>query len=177
VSQPGELTVEDLARDHLEMLYRYAYRLTHSSADAEDLVHETFVVAAEKIDQVRSRESARAWLIQILRSRLSRHRRRQLPRSSVGVEEIQAAEPAESALGIFEESFSAEQAMKLLREMPAEFRDPLLLFYFEEMRYREIAEALGIPLGTVMSRIARGKAYLRDKLAPLASTLGEKDAR
>ncbi len=166
-SQASGLSVEDLVRDHLDMLYRYAYRLTHSSADAEDLVHETFLIATDKIDQVRSAESARAWLIQILRSQISRQKRRQLPCSTVDVAEIEAAEPGPVS---FEDIVPPGRTLEVLNEMPAEFRDPLLLFFFEEMRYREIAEALSIPLGTVMSRIARGKAYLRERLVPVVSS-------
>ncbi|MBY0587624.1 sigma-70 family RNA polymerase sigma factor [bacterium] len=168
VSQPAPLSVETLARDHLDLLYRYAFRLTRSSTDAEDAVHETFLVAAEKIDQLRSPDSARAWLIQILRHQLFKQRRHAVPTELFELDELPMAEPGQGAI---EEQIAAERLMELLDAMPTDYREPLLLFYFEDMRYREIAEALHVPLGTVMSRIARGKAYLREKLVPVEQTL------
>lgn len=168
MSQSGELSMEGLVRDHLDLLYRFAYRLTQSSADAEDAVHETFLIAAEKFEQIRSPEFARAWLIQILRHQLARQQRQRIPTSTIDIHDI---ETAQLAPGPFDEMVPPGRVLELLDAMPAEFREPLLLFYFEDLRYREIAEALAVPLGTVMSRIARGKAYLRDRLVPAATTL------
>jgi RNA polymerase sigma-70 factor (ECF subfamily) len=81
----------------------------------------------------------------------------------VDVDDIAQVEPGTP--GITDE-IDRDRVIAVMESLPDEFREPLLLFYFEEMRYREIAEALAVPIGTVMSRIARGKAFLRDKLLP-----------
>ena len=67
--------------------------------------------------------------------------------------------------------FGPEQLQEALNELPEGFRTPVILFYFEDMSYRDIAEQMGLPIGTVMSRLARGKAYLRDRLVPSESSV------
>jgi RNA polymerase sigma-70 factor (ECF subfamily) len=161
--QKSRITAQALVENYLHSLYRYAYRLTSSAVDAEDLVQETFLIAAEKIDQLREPDLALAWLIKILRSCRARQGRRALPISTVDVDDI--AQVAPGTPGITDE-IDRDRVIAVMESLPDEFREPLLLFYFEEMRYREIAEALGVPIGTVMSRIARGKAFLRDRLLP-----------
>lgn len=156
------LTVEKLADLYLERLYRFALRLTGSKADAEDLVQETFLVATEKLHQLRDPSTALAWLLTILR-RIRAKRPRTLP--SIETASIDAILDAGPAEGIVEE-VDADQLALVLAQMPEDFREPLLLFYQDELKYREIADIVGCPLGTVMSRIARGKAYLRSRLLP-----------
>ena len=64
----------------------------------------------------------------------------------------------------------SEELQQILNELPEEFRTPLILFYFEEFSYREIADQINVPIGTVMSRLARGKGYLRKRLESLQSS-------
>jgi RNA polymerase sigma-70 factor (ECF subfamily) len=156
------MTADDLLRNHLDPLFRYACRLTGSVADAEDLVQETFLIVTRKIGDLREPDRARPWLLQILRRCWMRQRRRALPIGQVRVEEIEAAQPGD-APGVGD--VDADRLMAVLNALPDDYREPLLLFYFEELRYREIAEVLHVPVGTVMSRIARGKAYLRERLS------------
>jgi RNA polymerase sigma-70 factor (ECF subfamily) len=161
--QPTPLRVETLVEQFASTLYRVAVRLTGRTTDAEDLVQETFLVAHRKLHQLRDPELALAWLIRILRSRRARLNRR-FPRVAlVPLEEIAAADPSSPEGG---EQIDSQQLLKLLDQLPDEYREPLVLFYFEELKYRDIAEALALPIGTVMSRLARAKAYLRSKLAP-----------
>lgn len=156
-------TIEEVVERHAAMLYRFAYRLTGSAADAEDLVQETFLVAHQKLHHLRDPERVGYWLLRILRNCWSGQLSHRLPTESIAVEEI-AEEPADWPDG--PDELDRERLLSLLGTMPEEYREALLLFYFRGLRYREIADVLDCPIGTVMSRIARGKAYLRSRLAP-----------
>lgn len=158
--------VEQLVEQYVEVLYRFAYRLTGSAADAEDLVQETFLIAHQKLHQLRDGTRALPWLLRIVRSCRSRQFHTPTFGERIPLEEIADArtDPRADA-GILDE-VDPERLLAILNQMPEEFREPLLLFYFEDLRYREIAEVLDCPIGTVMSRLARGKEYLRSKLVP-----------
>ena len=146
---------------HYEALYRYAYRLSGSSADAEDLTQEAFGKAFTRMGQLREPERAKAWLFQILRN-LYLHkvrdekRHRMVPLDAVG---DLAGREAEDTPEI-----DPAKLQQALDELDEGFRTPLILFYFEEFSYREIADQMDLPIGTVMSRLARAKGYLRSRL-------------
>src|SRR5579872_1036032 len=163
-----------LVEAHYEALFRYAYRLSGAAADAEDLTQETFGKAFTRLSQLRDRERAKSWLFQILRN-LYLHkirdekRHRVIPLDSVGDLACRASsEPLE---------IEPEKLQEALNELEEGFRTPLILFYFEEFSYRDIAEQMDLPIGTVMSRLARAKAYLKVKLTPEGETgkAGESD--
>ena len=156
--------VEGLVAEHYEGLYRYAYRLTGSAADAEDLTQEAFCKAQSCFSQLRDRARAKAWLFSILRNaylQRARDRRREAPLSLDDVGEV--AGPLPEPLP----DVGPEQLQQALGELPESFRTPVILFYFEEFSYRDIADQLDLPLGTVMSRLSRAKAFLREKLVPV----------
>lgn len=154
--------VSALISAHYESLYRYAYRLSGSAADAEDLTQETFGKALARMGQLRESDRAKAWLFRILRNQYlhrvrDQKRHRVVPLDAVGdlpgrteaVPEIDGA-----------------RLQAALNELDEAFRTPVILFYFEEFSYRDIAEHMELPIGTVMSRLARAKAHLRAALAP-----------
>lgn len=155
--------IEQLVDQYLGALYRYGYRLCGSSTDAEDLVQETFLIAHKKLHQLRDGRAALAWLMRILRHSWVQAGKRAMRIESVPVDEIAAAsdEPIRDVADVDPARLHA-----VLAQLPDEFREPLILFYFDELRYRDIAEVLGCPIGTVMSRLARAKAYLRLCLSP-----------
>lgn len=148
---------------HYEALYRYAYRLSGVSADAEDLTQETFGKALARLPQLREPERARAWLFRILRN-LYLHKVRDQKRHKVvpldAVGELPGRGEAELP------DIDPAKLQQALNELDEAFRTPIILFYFEEFSYRDIAEQMELPIGTVMSRLARGKAYLKSRLAP-----------
>ena len=151
-----------LIEEHSEFLYRFAYRLSGSAADAEDLVQQAFLTAHAKLDQLREAEKARAWLVAVVRNayRKSCRRDRPIPFSTM----LSDPEPVtESEL---EQLLSADSVQDALNELPEEFRSVLILYYFDDHSYKDIAELLDIPIGTVMSRLSRGKAQLRQRLLP-----------
>jgi RNA polymerase sigma-70 factor (ECF subfamily) len=159
---PGsQRIVEGLVDAHYAALYRYAYRLSGSAADAEDLTQETFCKAQRNLAQLRDSQRAKPWLFSILRNaylhraRAARHQRC-IPLDLAG----DVAEPLPEPLP----PVDPERLQQALDELPEVFRTPIILYYFEDFSYRDIAEQMDLPLGTVMSRLARAKAHLRSRL-------------
>ncbi len=171
----GQRRIQQLVEENYAALYRYAYRLSGSAADAEDLTQEAFCKAQANLVQLRDQTRARPWLFSILRNAYLHRIRSERNASSVsleGVGELPERLP-ESAFDV-----DLEQLPQALSELPEPFRTPLILFYFEEFSYRDIAEQMEVPLGTVMSRLARAKAYLRGRLQPpIPETAGPPNRR
>lgn len=142
-------------------LYRYAYRLSGSVPDAEDLTQQTFLIAQQKRQQVRDASKVRAWLYTVLRSCFLKSRRKKTPVAAGNMEkelELTAVPfPHEAEV-------DGELLQAVLNELARDFRLVLVMFYFEGLSYKEIAQRLDIPIGTVMSRLARGKTHLRQLL-------------
>jgi RNA polymerase sigma-70 factor (ECF subfamily) len=159
---PGsQRSVQRLVEDHYASLYRYAYRLTGSAADAEDLTQETFCQAQLKLGQLRDPGRAKAWLFSILRNGYLHRIRASKQEHAVSLEWVgDLADRLPEQLPEVE----PEQLQKALSELPEAFRTPVILYYFEDFSYRDIAEQMELPMGTVMSRLARAKAHLRARL-------------
>lgn len=155
-------TLPELVDEYYERLYRFAYRLSGSAADAEDLTQQTFLTAQTNLHQLREPEHAKAWMFTIMRNTYLKGRRRRKQTETISLEV--APEPSETADEAAK--LRMEELQSILDELPDEFREPLILFYFQEFSYKEIADILEVPLGTVMSRLARGKKHLRKRLAP-----------
>jgi RNA polymerase sigma-70 factor (ECF subfamily) len=134
--------------------------MTGNVHDAEDLVQETFLRAYRAIDRFDG-SNARAWLHTILsRARIDQYRRRRRrPETVELLDDGPAVDPPQDAL-----ASGREELERALDALPEAFREAVVLRDLQELRYTEIAEALGIPVGTVMSRIHRGRAILRKAL-------------
>lgn len=152
----------ELVDQHLAEVYRYAFRLTGSQWDAEELAQQVFLIAHQKFGQLRDSASARSWLFAILRHCFLRNQGRWRPQRAgdMGLDLDQMADEVPETDAIDSESLQAA-----LNKLPSEYRLVVLMYYFEQRSYREIAEQLDLPIGTVMSRLARGKAALRKLLA------------
>lgn len=161
VDDPSTVDVTRLVAEFHPAVYRYAYRLTGSVPDAEDLAQQTFLIAHEKIGQLRSVDCARSWLFTILRHLFGRwlQKRSETPAGdlSLNLNSLPGEIPPEDTI-------DREQLQRALDQLPAAYRLVVTMFYFEDCSYREIAEELELPLGTVMSRLARAKAQLRAEL-------------
>jgi RNA polymerase sigma-70 factor (ECF subfamily) len=161
---------QQLALPLFDSLYNMAHWLTGNRADAEDLVQETFAKALKGLDRFQPETNFRAWMFRILRNTFLTSRSGLAVRmtssldedESVG-EKLQGGETPESALLL---KFDQEAVRRALAELDVLHREVLLLCEVEEMSYREIAETLSIPIGTVMSRIARARRALRQLLQP-----------
>lgn len=162
MSLPGnQRTVQRLVDEHYAALFRYAYRLSGSGADAEDLTQEAFCKAQVNLAQLREQDRAKAWLFSILRNAYLHRLRADRQQCRVSLDGVgDVAEPTPEPLP----PVDPEQLQRALDELPEAFRTPVILYYFEDFSYRDIAEQMDLPLGTVMSRLARAKAHLRERL-------------
>lgn len=162
------LSITSLVQEHYESLYRYGYRLSGSSADAEDLTQDTFVKAQQNLHQLREVDRARPWLFSILRNAYLHRVRADKQQHLVSLDDVgDVAEPLPDSLPEIE----PEQLQAALNELPEVYRTPIILFYFEGFGYREIAEQMNLPIGTVMSRLARAKGFLRSRLVPAGEVI------
>jgi RNA polymerase sigma-70 factor, ECF subfamily len=165
----GRPTVEisQLVDQHYESVFRFAYRLSGTSHEAEDISQQAFLDAQRKLDTLRDPDKVRAWLFMIVRNLYRRRIRDRVTHGEVALEVL--ADPVDQKRGSderVEQALDSESLQQVLNELPEEFRSVLLLFYFRELSYREIAEQLDVPIGTVMSRLSRGKKQLRERISP-----------
>jgi len=161
---------EQLALPLFDQLYNFAQWLTHDRSEAEDLVQETFTKALRGFSSYKQGTNFRAWMYRILRNTFLSSRtgleatattQLDLESASAPVPETVESETPESIL-IERSNHHLLQAS--LEELPVHFREILLLCEVEEMSYQEIAETLAVPIGTVMSRLSRARAALRDNV-------------
>ena len=161
----------------LGQLYPAALRMTRNPSDAEDLVQETSVKAYAAFHQFRPGTNLRAWLHRILANTFINgyRKRRREPRQAVSGD-LQDWQLPSNPLTPLVRSAEAEaldrmadsEVLRALRDLPEEFRVAVYLADIEGYAYKEIAEIMGTPIGTVMSRLHRGHGRLRDKLAAYA---------
>ncbi|MFM7161587.1 MAG: RNA polymerase sigma factor [Planctomycetaceae bacterium] len=158
---------------HYAELYRYARRLSGSQADAEDLVQEAFLTLQAKGGQVRDPTARRAWLFRVVRNAYLQRVRSPAQAVTERLSDDLLRELCDPA-SLEPESldFDSEALQQALMQLPEEYRSALLLHYFRGLVCREIAAHLQIPLGTVLSRISRGKAALRELLCPPPAIAG-----
>jgi RNA polymerase sigma-70 factor (ECF subfamily) len=162
---------ESEALPHHADLYRMAKWLLRNRDEAEDLVQETFVAALRSFHRFEKGTNCRAWLIKIMYHTLSKRRRAEGRLRVVSDSEEQIAETV-----AFEpptpQSITEEEVLEALKRLPHQFQKVVILSDVEDMTYKEIAGALSIPTGTVMSRLHRGRRLLRAELSAYANTLG-----
>jgi RNA polymerase sigma-70 factor (ECF subfamily) len=161
---------EEVLLRHIDSLYALAVRLTGNEADAADLLQDATLRALERFHQLRAPGAARAWFARIVVSTcVSRYRQRRLLFEPETAGEPVSSETPESALLA---RARVEEVEAALASLPVPFRLIVLLADVEEMPLREIASELGCPIGTVASRLARGRSLLRRRLAHLRREVG-----
>jgi RNA polymerase sigma-70 factor, ECF subfamily len=173
---------EQSALTYLDQLYGAALRMTRNPADAEDLVQETFAKAYASFAQFTPGTNLKAWLYRILTNTfINSYRKKQRQPLSSGqeVEDWQLARAeSHTSTGLRSAEMEALDRMphsavtQALSELPADFRLAVYLADVEGFSYKEIAEIMGTPIGTVMSRLNRGRNQLRGKLADFAREQG-----
>ncbi|NLX55174.1 MAG: sigma-70 family RNA polymerase sigma factor [Planctomycetaceae bacterium] len=164
---PAALTIDQVIASHHRAVYRYAYRLTGMAADAEDLTQQAFLVAQRKLDQIREPEKADRWLFAVVRNCFLKSRRRRRPTVETSLE-VRIEDIAVESVA--DDPVDRELLDRALEELPDEHRLVVVMFYFEDLSYKQIAQEMGVPIGTVMSRLARAKQKLRRHFTAHGST-------
>jgi RNA polymerase sigma-70 factor (ECF subfamily) len=177
---PAQSVASEFEREalrHLDALYAFALKLTRVVDDAEDLVSDTVLRAFERWHQYRPGTNSRAWLFTIMyHAFVTRHRRitareTTLPGADTGGQLPDVVGEADPE-GRFYDSFLDEEITRAIDDLPDEYRVVVTLSDLEELRYAEIARVLGIPEGTVKSRLFRGRRLLQRRLSEYAVEMG-----
>ena len=168
-----------MALVHLDALYHVALRLTRNRAEAEDVVQEAFLRAFRSFDRFNPGTNCRAWLFTILRNvflNRVRSQGREVSEAEVGgldqVEITTDTQVERNPEEQFLQTMLHGDVDRALTTLPLAFREAVLLVDIEGLTYREVAEVLDCPIGTVMSRLSRGRALLRRSLGRFAREHG-----
>ena len=170
------------AMEHMNALFGHALRLTRNNEQAEDLVQDTLLKAYRNYESFKEGTNAKAWLIRILTNTyINGYRRKQVAQRALTQhgggflnDRVSGSLGKNGAKGMTDavmDRFIREELVGAVNELPENFRDVVILADVEELSYREIADALEIPIGTVMSRLHRGRRLLRDSLSEFAHSL------
>ena len=155
------LEFEQLVDAHYAALYRFALSLAKNEMDAADLTQQTFYIWAEKGRDLRDAGKAKSWLFTTLYREFLGGRKHEIRFPKVALDEA----PEETVdVPVAAEKIDAASALEALGRLDENYRAPLTLFYLKQFSYNEIAEILNVPIGTVMSRLSRGKTQLRQAL-------------
>jgi RNA polymerase sigma factor (sigma-70 family) len=168
MSQEKLRRFEEQISPHLKSAYNLARWLTRSHEDAEDVVQEAFLRAFSALESLRGEDAkpqiAKAWLLTIVRNTsMTWLKRNRTVGATIGLEEA-PADPMESSPDPEERlliSCQREHVRQALEQLPSEFREAIVLREMEGLSYKEISAVIGVPLGTVMSRLSRGRDWLR----------------
>jgi RNA polymerase sigma-70 factor (ECF subfamily) len=163
---------EAAAMPHLADLYRTASLLLQNRHEAEDLIQDTYLEAWKSFHRFELGTNCRAWLFKIMFHRLNHLRRRLVKAPRMTTIDGPDAQGGIAAEPLVPQELCDEDVLNALEKVAVEFREIVLLADVEEFSYKEIAEALKIPLGTVMSRLSRGRKLVRQELAEVARSYG-----
>lgn len=155
-----ELAFDNLVAQFYGPLYQFAFGLTRSEADASDLTQQTFYIWATKGHQLRDGSKVKTWLFTTLHREFLNLRRKVVRFPHHELTEMEHELPTITPGMV--NALDAHRIVELLGQVAEPYQAPLTLFYLEDCSYKEIAEILGVPLGTVQSRISRGMAQLQN---------------
>lgn len=158
-----ERDFDQLVSDYYQPLYRFALSLAEREAEACDLTQQTFFLWASKGEQLRDRTKIKSWLFTTLHREFLGSRRRTTRFPHHEIESVEHELPPVTPAAV--NAMDADAVMQALMNVDEVYRAPLMLFYLEDNSYLEIAAILDVPIGTVMSRLSRGKTQLRGLLA------------
>jgi len=170
-AEARESEFEAQALPHMDDLFRIALRMTGDRTRAEDAVQESFLQAWKSFDKFERGSNCRAWLFRIL-FYCVQHQRRKWFRFAVHADSEEILASSAAAPEPVADKLTDEQIQQALDGLPPEYRAVALLVDVEEFAYRETAQILGVPIGTVMSRLSRARRLLRDRLGDTARSYG-----
>lgn len=166
----GAGSFEAVAFPHMNVLYQSARALLRHDGEAEDAVQETYLQAWRSFHRFTPGTNCRAWLFAILFNVIRHQRRKWRDRFSMGLPE--SFEETVAAVPSIPEQLTDGEILAALEEIPRQYSEVVLLADVQEFSYREIQQTLGIPVGTVMSRLSRGRQLLRARLGAAARQMG-----
>ena len=158
------------ALPHLNDLYRAAASILHSRTEAEDAVQEAYLQALKSYQRFTPGTNCRAWLFRILLHVISHQRRKWFSRFVYS--EREELEQTAVYVEPIAEQLTDDELIQAFRKLPQQFAEVVMLSDVQEFSYKEIQETLEIPIGTVMSRLSRGRQLLRAELSDLATRAG-----
>jgi RNA polymerase sigma-70 factor, ECF subfamily len=168
---------ESAAIPHIDDLFRTAVRMVGNRSEAEDVVQETYLQAWKSFHRFEPGTNCRAWLFKIMFHVTQHHRRK---RFSFNLKSTRDDEASLDETLVYEppvpQQVSDEEVLMALDKIPDRYREVILLADVEEFTYKEVADTLEIPIGTVMSRLNRGRKLLRVGLAEFAAAYGIREA-
>jgi RNA polymerase sigma-70 factor (ECF subfamily) len=170
-SKPRTEDFEAAALPHLGDLYRTATRLLSDSTKADDVVQDVYLQAWKSFDKFEAGTNCRAWLYKILFNTMHHYRRKWLNTRIVQDKEDFIEQTVPWSPPVPQELTDAE-VLAALEEVPQDYRAVVLLVDVEEFAYKDAASILNVPIGTVMSRLNRGRRVLRERLAAAAQSYG-----
>jgi len=171
----GTNSADAIGLEYLDGLYSYALVLSRNHAEAEDLVQETYVRAIQAMGRLRPGSNMKGWLFTILRNiwlNQLRKLRNGPPMVELDIDNGAAnnvIEPSMNSHDLYVSKIETEQVRAAIQELSVEFREVILLREYEDLSYQEIASVVDCPVGTVMSRLARARAKLRELLSTTAN--------
>jgi RNA polymerase sigma-70 factor (ECF subfamily) len=160
------------AMHHINDLYRTASRLTMNQTDADDLVQETFMQAWKSFGHYELGTNCRAWLYKILFNKFDHYRRKKYTQSKYVQEADDFVFLNTTYAAPISEQVTDEEILAALDKLPEHYRSVVLLADVHEFDYKEVAEVLEIPIGTVMSRLSRARGQLKKSLTAVAHEYG-----
>jgi RNA polymerase sigma-70 factor (ECF subfamily) len=160
------------AMRHIDDLFRTAKRLTMNQTDAEDLVQETFMQAWKSFDRYELGTNCRAWLYKILFNKFDHHRRKKYTQAKYIQEADDLTFLSAAGAAPIPEHLTDTEVINALNKLPEHYRSVVLLADVQEFDYKEIALILDVPIGTVMSRLNRGRTQLKKSLSKVAGDYG-----
>ena len=163
MNQRHGFSAETIVEQFGPLLYAYAYRMTSSATDAEDIVQNVFLRAIQNQESIANASNIQAYLFAMVRNETAKWV--VLNRRTKNVQDVESI-----AVGFDSADLDHDWLQVGLMKLPDAFRRMLLMFYFEDASYKEIADAMDIPIGTVMSRLSRAKQALKDNLVKSESS-------
>jgi RNA polymerase sigma-70 factor (ECF subfamily) len=155
-----DLNFETIVEAYYQPLYRFGYSLAKNEHEAGDLAQQTFFIYAEKGSSLRDTSKVKSWLFTTLYREFLKRRRKDKRIDYYEPDVLESTSGAEDPA--VHRSMDGSLAMESLAKVDTVYREPLALYYLKDLSYKEIAEVLDVPIGTIMSRLSRGKAQLRE---------------
>lgn len=159
---------------HMKLLYNVALKYCGNVFDAEDIVQETYLMAFHKFHQLREKSKCKPWLLKILRNNFLKNYHKEKNRKKLSeaeyVAHVKNSIVSDNAEQVLSDVSNQQVVQAAIDQLPEKYKSVLLLYYMDQLLYKEIAETLDIPIGTVMSRLTRARQGLKTILLKKAAS-------